>query len=106
MPTYEYQCGNCGHQFEKIQKISDPSRVECPRCEGIAERLISGGAGLLFKGSGFYATDYRSKSYKEAVEKETAKDSSTSATSTGKADAGKAEAGTDAKKSGSKKDTK
>ncbi len=101
MPTYEYQCGNCGHQFEKIQKISDPSRVECPRCENIAERLISGGAGLLFKGSGFYATDYRSKSYKEAAEKETPKDSPSSA-----GPSGKAEAGTGAKKSGSKKDTK
>ncbi|MGD2216164.1 MAG: zinc ribbon domain-containing protein [Gemmatimonadales bacterium] len=101
MPTYEYQCSNCGHRFEKIQKISDPAQVECPRCENIAERLISGGAGLLFKGSGFYITDYRSKSYKEAAEKETAKDSSSSEAPSGKSDAAKGE-----KKSQSKKDAK
>jgi putative FmdB family regulatory protein len=71
MPTYEYKCGSCGHQFEKFSpKITDTSTVACPRCDGIAERLISGGAGILFKGSGFYATDYRSQSYKEAANKE------------------------------------
>jgi putative FmdB family regulatory protein len=101
MPTYEYQCGNCGHRFDKIQKISDPSRVECPRCENIAERLISGGAGLLFKGSGFYITDYRSKSYQEAAKKETKKEGSSSDSSSGKSDAAKG-----AEKSGSKKDSK
>jgi putative FmdB family regulatory protein len=101
MPTYEYQCGNCGHRFEKVQKISDSSRVECPRCENIAERLISGGAGLLFKGSGFYTTDYRSKSYQEAEKKETPKDSSSGVESSGKADAAKG-----AKKPESKKDSK
>lgn len=101
MPTYEYQCGHCGHRFERIQKISDSSRVECPRCENIAERLISGGAGLLFKGSGFYVTDYRSKSYKEAAKKETTKEGASAATPSGKADAG-----TGAQKSGSKKDKK
>jgi putative FmdB family regulatory protein len=101
MPTYEYQCGNCGHRFDKIQKISDPSRVECPRCDNIAERLISGGAGLLFKGSGFYITDYRSKSYQEAAKKETKKEGSSSDSSSGKSDAAKG-----AEKSGSKKDSK
>ncbi len=101
MPTYEYQCGNCGHRFEKIQKISDSSRVECPRCENIAERLISGGAGLLFKGSGFYITDYRSKSYQEAAKQETKKDSSSGVAASGKSDAAK---GTE--KSGAKKDSK
>ena len=101
MPTYEYQCGHCGHRFERIQKISDSSRVECPRCENIAERLISGGAGLLFKGSGFYITDYRSKSYQEAAKKETTKAGSTDAASSKKSDAA---AG--AKKSESKKDSK
>ena len=101
MPTYEYQCGHCGHRFERIQKISDSSRVECPRCENIAERLISGGAGLLFKGSGFYITDYRSKSYQEAAKQETTKAGSTDAASSKKSDAA---AG--AKKSESKKDSK
>ncbi|NIN72840.1 MAG: zinc ribbon domain-containing protein [Gemmatimonadetes bacterium] len=101
MPTYEYQCGKCGHRFEKIQKISDSSRVECPRCENIAERLISGGAGLLFKGSGFYITDYRSKSYQEAAKKETKKDSSPSVASSGKSDTAKG-----AEKSSSQEDSK
>ncbi|UCC82720.1 MAG: zinc ribbon domain-containing protein [Gemmatimonadota bacterium] len=104
MPTYEYQCGNCGHRFEKIQKISDSSRVECPRCENIAERLISGGAGLLFKGSGFYVTDYRSKSYQEGVKKETKKE--TKESSSGVAASGKSDAAKGAEKSGSKKDPK
>ncbi len=57
MPTYEYQCPN-GHPFEKIQKITDDSRVKCPTCGRVATRKISGGAGLVFKGSGFYITDY------------------------------------------------
>ena len=71
MPIYEYRCGNCGHQFEKFStKMTDTSSLDCPKCDGLAERLISGGAGLLFKGSGFYTTDYRSKSYQEAASKE------------------------------------
>jgi len=71
MPTYEYKCGNCGHRFEKFfTKITESSSMECPRCDGLAERLISGGAGLVFKGSGFYTTDYRSDSYKEGAKKE------------------------------------
>jgi putative FmdB family regulatory protein len=57
MPTYEYGCPN-GHHFEKIQKISDRSRPRCPECGAAATRKISGGAGLVFKGSGFYITDY------------------------------------------------
>lgn len=57
MPTYEYQCPK-GHQFEKLQKITDRSRPRCPECGAVAARKISGGAGLLFKGSGFYITDY------------------------------------------------
>lgn len=71
MPTYEYECGNCGHRFEKFSpRMTDVRSVKCPQCEGSAERLISGGAGLLFKGSGFYITDYRSDSYKKAETKE------------------------------------
>ena len=57
MPTYEYRCPN-GHVFEKLQKMSDKPRTKCPTCGKLAERLISGGAGLVFKGSGFYITDY------------------------------------------------
>jgi len=57
MPTYEYRCPE-GHTFEKFQKISDPAEAQCPECGAEAERMISGGAGLVFKGSGFYITDY------------------------------------------------
>jgi len=60
MPTYEYECGNCGHRFEKFSpRITDATHTKCPQCQGSAKRLISGGAGLLFRGSGFYITDYR-----------------------------------------------
>lgn len=70
MPTYEYRCPN-GHTFEKFQPITDPPVAPCPECGEPAERLLSPGAGLLFKGSGFYATDYRSEGYKKAKERET-----------------------------------
>ncbi len=71
MPTYEYECDVCGNRFEKVQKISDQTLPKCPECGVQARRLISGGAGLLFKGEGFYITDYRSESYKKAAKKET-----------------------------------
>ena len=57
MPTYEYQCPE-GHEFDRLQKMTDKSRVKCPVCGKVANRKISGGAGLVFKGSGFYITDY------------------------------------------------
>lgn len=60
MPTYEYRCSACGHEFEKFQKMSDEPIRECPECgQQSAERVISSGAGLIFRGPGFYATDYR-----------------------------------------------
>lgn len=63
MPTYEYRCGACEHRFERLQKFSDDPVRTCPECgEDEAERLISPGAGLVFKGSGFYETDYKRKS--------------------------------------------
>jgi putative FmdB family regulatory protein len=61
MPTYEYRCPACGHAFEKFEKMNATARAKCPRCGKPAERQISGGAGLLFKGSGFYITDYKRK---------------------------------------------
>ena len=57
MPTYEYRCPK-GHEFEVVQRITDRARAKCPRCGLVAERQMSGGAGLIFKGSGFYITDY------------------------------------------------
>lgn len=61
MPTYEYRCSECGNEFEEFQAISDPPITICPACGGKTRRLISGGAGLIFKGSGFYITDYKNK---------------------------------------------
>ncbi len=71
MPTYEYLCSGCGHRFEVFQKMSEEPVRSCPECKGVPERIISPGAGLLFKGSGFYITDYRSDSYKKKAKEET-----------------------------------
>ena len=71
MPTYEYECSACGHRFEKFQSMSEKPIRQCSACgKPEAERIIHGGAGVLFKGSGFYQTDYRSKSYKESSKKD------------------------------------
>jgi putative FmdB family regulatory protein len=72
MPTYEYRCTACQHEFEKFQRMSDEPGAECPVCGSASERRLSGGAGLLFKGSGFYITDYRSDSYKKAAKADAA----------------------------------
>jgi putative FmdB family regulatory protein len=69
MPTYEYRCPN-GHHFELFQRMSEEPRAECPECGSVSERLLSGGAGFLFKGDGFYITDSRSASYKKEASKE------------------------------------
>ncbi|HFE65468.1 MAG TPA: zinc ribbon domain-containing protein [Caldithrix sp.] len=61
MPTYEYICKNCGYEFEEFQSISAEPISICPKCKGRVERKISAGAGLVFKGSGFYITDYKNK---------------------------------------------
>jgi putative FmdB family regulatory protein len=90
MPTYEYVCHKCNHQFELYQSISDNSLTVCPKdkCaqqpwgKGKIKRLIGAGGGLIFKGSGFYITDYRSKEYKEAAKKDSSSASSTSSGST------------------------
>ncbi len=58
MPTYQYKCPKCGQEYEKLQNINDNARAKCPRCGTRGERVLSGGAGLIFKGSGFYLTDY------------------------------------------------
>lgn len=70
MPTYEYECDECGHKFEEFQGINDKPVARCPRCQGKVRRLISGGSGLIFKGSGFYITENRGKDYKEKAKSE------------------------------------
>jgi putative FmdB family regulatory protein len=70
MPTYEYVCRKCGHEFEAYQSIKDEPLKRCPKCKGAVKRKISMGAGLLFKGSGFYITDYRSEGYKSSAKAE------------------------------------
>ncbi len=80
MPTYDYQCAGCGHRFENFQAMSSKPLRKCPECgRPKLKRLIGPGGGLLFKGSGFYITDYRSDSYKSAASSD-----STSAPSTAK----------------------
>ncbi len=89
MPTYEYVCDKCHHKFDLFQSINDKPLTVCPKnlCaekawgKGKVKRLISAGAGLIFKGSGFYITDYRSKEYKEAAKKETSSASSSTPSS-------------------------
>ena len=72
MPTYEYECRKCGHQFEKFQSITAAPVKTCPKCRGKVARMLTTGAGIIFKGSGFYQTDYK-KSAAPAVEKGAAK---------------------------------
>ena len=59
MPTYEYKCLKCGHTFEEYREITAPPRARCPQCRGRVQRLVSGGAGIVFRGSGWYSTDSR-----------------------------------------------
>ncbi len=64
MPTYDYKCLDCGHLFEKFQRITEEPITNCPKCNGHVKRLIGAGSGTIFKGSGFYQTDYKNKSKK------------------------------------------
>src|SRR5687768_5146200 len=99
MPTYQYLCTKCEHEFEKFQPITDKPLTVCPKelCglkkwgKGRLKKMIVAGAGLIFKGSGFYITDYRSEKYKEAAKKES------SAMTPAAASDGKGGAKTDAK---------
>ena len=71
MPTYDYECGSCEHSFELFQSITQPVKKKCPRCgRKSLRRLFGTGAAILFKGSGFYQTDYRSESYRKGAEAE------------------------------------
>ena len=66
MPTYQYRCSDCGNELEAVQKFTDPSLTECPTCTGNLRKVFNA-VGVVFKGSGFYLTDYRSESYKEGA---------------------------------------
>jgi putative FmdB family regulatory protein len=70
LPTYEYRCRRCGHQFELFHGIKERVRPRCPKCRGLTVRVPAGGVGLLFRGSGFHITDYRSKAYREKAREE------------------------------------
>jgi putative FmdB family regulatory protein len=71
MPTYEYICESCGYEFERFQTITAKPIRKCPKCgKSSVQRLIGAGAGVIFKGSGFYQTDYRSEGYKKSAESE------------------------------------
>jgi putative FmdB family regulatory protein len=81
MPTYEYECRSCGHRFEAFQSIKDRPLRRCPACGKGVKRLIGAGAGIIFRGSGFYETDYRSEDYtKKARDEKPSKGSGDSAT--------------------------
>ena len=108
MPTYEYVCAKCEHKFEKVQSIKDNALKVCPKedCprkpwgKGKVIRAVGGGSGLIFKGSGFYITDYRSENYKAGAKKESGADASKAAAESkpaAEAKAAKAEAKSESK---------
>ncbi len=80
MPNYDYKCETCGHVFEVFQKMSDDKLTDCPEggCAGNVRRLLGAGAGVIFKGSGFYETDNRSKSYSDGAKGDSGKSSGSS----------------------------
>ncbi|MCA9050136.1 MAG: zinc ribbon domain-containing protein [Planctomycetaceae bacterium] len=101
MPTYEYRCSACEHRWEEFQSMTADPTKKCPECgKNKAERMISAGGGIIFRGSGFYQTDYRSESYKKGASAESkaseskssdaAKSDSSSSGSSGKSDGGSA----------------
>jgi len=69
MPHYDYECQKCKHAFEVFQSMTDKHLTKCPKCKGPVKRLIGGGSGIIFKGSGFYETDYKKKSGPEPMAK-------------------------------------
>lgn len=82
MPTYEYECKACDHEFEIFQSMKDDTLKTCPEChKNTLKRKIGTGAGIIFKGGGFYCTDYRSDSYKKAAEKDNSSSTSSSSSS-------------------------
>jgi putative FmdB family regulatory protein len=111
MPTYEYKCNACGEAFEKFQPMTAAPVKKCPKCgKSKVRRLISAGGGMIFKGSGFYITDYRSEGYQTSAKADSAP-AEAGAKSDGKADAtakgdGKAEKKSESKPAEAKAETK
>jgi putative FmdB family regulatory protein len=100
MPTYDYRCEHCGHELEIFQSITESAKRKCPACSRLKlKRIIGSGAGIIFKGSGFYQTDYRSDSYKSGAKKD--KESSTKKSEGKKGESKKSDPGT--KKGGDSK---
>src|SRR5689334_15221269 len=82
MPTYDYQCDSCGNEFEQFESITAEPQKKCPKCKkNKLRRLFGAGGGLIFKGSGFYQTDYRPDSYKKAAEVDKPKSESSDSSS-------------------------
>lgn len=110
MPTYEYQCDACDHNFDEFQSMSEKPLKKCPKCgKSKLRRVFGTGAAILFKGSGFYETDYRSESYQKAAkaEQEAAGKTSSTGTSNTNGTAGTSSAAaTDSGKKGKKSETK
>jgi putative FmdB family regulatory protein len=101
MPTYDYRCDSCGHELEVFQSMTSSPKRKCPECGTLKlKRVIGAGAGIIFKGSGFYETDYRSDSYKKGEESD--KKSRTDSTSSKTGDDKK---GTKKKKTDKSKDS-
>jgi putative FmdB family regulatory protein len=87
MPTYDYECSACGKRLELIQAMSDPPIKKCPKCGKLRlKRLIGAGAGVIFKGSGFYTTDYRSSAYNESKKSDSAEPVKTESKTDSKSD--------------------
>ncbi len=106
MPTYDYECDACGHEFELFQSITEAIKRKCPECgKQKLRRLFGTGAAIVFKGSGFYETDYRSESYKKGAEKaKKAKESANSDKSQDKSSDKKSKSNTASKSSDKKAD--
>ncbi len=107
MPTYDYRCQECGHEFELFQSMTDRVKRKCPECsQPKLKRLIGAGGAVIFKGSGFYETDYRSESYKKAADADKKKTEKKTEKKDEKKGAGKdgKKPATEAKKPAKKKD--
>jgi putative FmdB family regulatory protein len=88
MPTYDYKCLKCGREFQEFQKMSDKPGAKCPKCGGKAERQMSAGGGLVFKGSGFYLTDYGRNAHRKSGPAEKKSESGSESSSGGESSGG------------------